>query len=248
MYPLEVTENLVFNHLPAWGWGANEDKIARRLPRNDYIDAQYLSLNPNRKVRFAIVIDVDSDLDVELMRSLNIPLPKTITGRHSSEDYRPIRQENPFTQQRGRVDAHDNKSIRPHLIYWLDGPVFINNKAQAQKYDRLCKRLKECLKTICKVDAINPTTTKNPAKLDWWSGYPAWHVIKGEDRLWTMDELDDAIRRAKVAYIRKPEKPVFSDCGKEPSKFQRQFARGFRPEVAAEGREQALYVLISTQK
>ncbi len=56
-----------------------------------------------------------------------------------------------------------------------------------------------------------------------------------------MDELDDAIRRAKVAYIRKPEKPVFSDCGKEPSKFQRQFARGFRPEVAAEGREQALY-------
>lgn len=242
LYPLEVTENLVFNHLPAWGWGANEDKFAHRMSRNDYIDAHYLSLNPPRSaVRVAIVVDIDSDLNVDLMKSLGIPMPKTITGRHSCEDYRPIREENPFTTQRCRLDTHDDKSARPHLIYWLDGPVFMRNKGQAQKYDRLCKRLKECLGTICTVDAINPTTTKNPAKLEWWSGDPAWHVIRGDDRLWTMDELDDAIRRAKVTYIRKPEKPVYSDTGKEPTRFQRQFSRGFRPEIAAEGRKQALY-------
>ena len=121
MYPLEVTENLVFESLPAWGLGANEDKVAHRLTRHDYIDAHYLSLNPRRNVRVAIVVDVDSDLDVEQMKSLNIPLPKTFTGRRSMQNC-------------------DGRSVRPHLIYWLSKPVFMMNKKQAQKDDRVIKR------------------------------------------------------------------------------------------------------------
>ena len=240
IYPLEVTERLVLKYLPAWGRGADEDKIVVRLRKSDYLDAHYLSVQPNGYVRVAIVVDIDSDLDVDLMKSLGIPMPRTITGHHSCDLRRPMRLENPFKQCRIHLDTHDDRSARPHLIYWLDRPIFLKNKAQARKYDRVCKALKECLRTICKVDAINPVTTKNPAKSDWWSGDPAWHVIKGNDKLWTLDELDDAIRRAKVTYKPKPEKAVYSDSREKPA-YQVSMARGFREEVAAEGRHNRLW-------
>ena len=219
MYPLEVTENLVFESLPKWGLGANEDKVAHRLTRHDYIDAHYLSLNPNRDVRVAIIVDVDSDLDVDLMKSLNIPLPKTFTGRRS---------------------GCDDRSIRPHLIYWLSKPVFMKNKKQAQKYDRVIKRLKGCLEAICDVDAINPTITKNPAKLEWRTWDPVWHVIKGDDRIWSLDELDDALSRAKVVPIKKVDKPANSDARNVP-KYQAGMANSFREDVAARGRHEQLF-------
>lgn len=240
VYPLEVTDCLVLKHLPLWGRGANEDKISHRLPQHDYIDAHYLSVQPSRKVRIAIVIDIDSDLDVELMKTLNLPMPRTITGRHSCEHRCLIRPGNPFQTRRSRLDTHQDHSSRPHLIYWLDRPIFMENKGQAQKYHRICKRLKAALATICKVDAINPPTTKNPAKMEWPSGDPAWHVIHGDNKLWTLDELDDAIRRAKVKYPSKPEKPVHSDTRQKP-KYQTSMAQGFREEVAAEGRHLALF-------
>ena len=221
MYPLEVTENLVFESLPKWGLGANEDKVAHRLTRHDYIDAHYLSLNPNRDVRVAIVVDVDSDIDVEQMKSLNIPLPKTFTGRLSMQNC-------------------DGRSVRPHLIYWLSKPVFMKNKRQAQKYDRVIKRLKGCLETICDVDAVNPTITKNPAKLEWRTGDPVWHVIKGDDRIWSLDELDDALSRAKVVPIKKVDKPTNSDARNVP-RYQTGMANGFREDVASRGRHEQLF-------
>ena len=221
IYPLEVTENLILENLPVRGFGANEDKIAHRLPLNDCLDSHYLSLNPKREVRVAIVVDVDSDLDVDLMKSLNIPLPKTFTGRRS-------------------IQNCDDRSVRPHLIYWLSKPVFMMNKKQAQKYDRVIKRLRGCLETICDVDAIDPTITKNPAKLEWRTWDPVWHVIKGDDRIWSLDELDDALSRAKVVPIKKVDKPANSDARNVP-KYQAGMANSFREDVAARGRHEQLF-------
>ena len=187
MFSLHVDDLLVLRHMPRnWTIAANEDKQCFWLPLHESIDAHYISLQPYDSKRIAIVLDVDSEINVDGMRALGIPLPKTFTGRkrHCSE------------QSKTLCD-------RPHLIYWLDQPTWMNRRQQANLYEDVCARLAQLVNSICIVDCVNPVTTKNPAKCHYGTEDLLYHVIRGDDRIWGLEELHDAIQDCEKKLIDK---------------------------------------------
>ncbi len=227
---------LVVKHLPKWSWAADLDKKAFRLPQHEFIDAHYLSPQPFPSKRVAIILDVDSHLDIDLMREIGMPLPRTFTGR-------PI--------QHGRHTV--SISNRPHLIYWLDQPVWMNDRRQAAKYNDVMMRLAFLVGTICDVENINTVTTKNPAKTLYASEDLYWHVVKGDDRLWTLDELDEAITRCEKApgperlytydvqaktseTCQTNSRPIYTDTRGPVPHLQRTLGANYRQHKADQGR------------
>lgn len=182
LYPLHVEEMLALKHLPKWSYAANEDKKAFKLPQQQFIDAHYYSPQPYSSKRIAIVLDVDSGLDVAAMRRMGMPLPRTFTGRkHSGLEYT------------------DDFSDRPHLVYWLQQPAWMNQRQQADLYNKVVDKLDHLLSRLCWVERINPTTTKNPAKCYYGTEDPIYHVIIGDKKVWELEELSEAIDECEAA-------------------------------------------------
>lgn len=234
LYPLHVEDMLVLKHLPRWSYAANENKKAFWSPQYEYIDAHYFSPQPYPSKRIAIVLDVDSDLDVAKMRELRMPMPRTITGRN-----RPGRK---YT---------DDFSERPHLVYWLAQPVWMNRSKQANLYNDVAERLQRLLGVLCFVERINPTTTKNPAKCVYRTLDPLYHVIEGDRRTWGLEELSEAIKECEVAmnvaaaaedsvYVA-INQTVYSDTKTPAPKLQKAIGEQFRQHIANAGRHQELF-------
>jgi hypothetical protein len=181
IFPLEVTDFMYLRHMPRWSYAANEDKVIFRSPQYEYIDAHCYSPQPYRTKKTAIILDIDTNLDVSELRRMGIPMPRTFTGRREA-------------------DASDNYSCRPHAVYWLHQPVWSNNRRkQTALYDDVCGRLKSLFGRLCFVERINPPTTKNPAKKHYGTENLFHHVIEGDLREWGLEELSDAINDCEMA-------------------------------------------------
>jgi|TARA_R100000081_G_scaffold92103_1_gene72578 hypothetical protein len=202
MLPLQVTDYLHLKHMPTWSRCANEDKkIIRKLPLFDYVDAHYIDLHPPFRTkkgraperRIAIILDVDSDFRPSDMVEIGMPLPKTFTGSS-----RNVNQFGPVAEV--KPSSLDNVVNRPHMIYWLHTPIWMDDYEQANQYKSIARRLAKLVGTISYVEAVNPVTTKNPAKLRHYNYEDLyWDVIEGDDHAWTLEELDEAITKAENA-------------------------------------------------
>lgn len=203
LLPLQVTDYLHLRYMPKWSRCANEDKklIPNKLPLFDYLDAHYVDLHPPFMTkkgpaperRIAIILDVDSDVRPSDMVEIGMPLPKTFTG--ASRDvpqFGPVAEWPPASL--------DNSIHRPHMIYWLHTPVWMDDYERAREYKLIARRLAKLVGTIAYVEAVNPVTTKNPAKLRHYNYDDLfWDVVEGDDRTWTLEELDEAITAAEKA-------------------------------------------------
>lgn len=249
-YPLEVTDYMDLRHMPRWSYAANEDKKIFWLPQHEYIDAHYYSPQPYRSKKVAIILDIDSNLDVARMREMGIPLPRTITGRPPH-------------------NADDHNSCRPHLVYWLHRPVWGNRRKDMNLYNDVCERLANLIGRLCYVERINTPTTKNPAKRIYGTENPFYHVIEGDLREWGLEELSDAIDDCEAALeaedainknvTKAINKTVYTDTRKwveEPNQFpcinrvpkmhripklHKVIGRRFRQHVANKGRHEGLF-------
>ncbi|WP_248646566.1 primase C-terminal domain-containing protein [Sulfitobacter sp. 15WGC] len=249
-YPLEVTDYMYLRHMPRWSYAANEDKKIFWLPQHEYIDAHYYSPQPYRSKKVAIILDIDSSLDVATMREMGIPMPRTFTGRPPH-------------------NASDHYSCRPHLVYWLNRPVWGNSRNDMALYNDVCGRLANLLGRLCYVERINPPTTKNPAKRVYGTEDPFYHVIEGDLREWGLEELSEAIDNCEAALAaaevrsksitKAINKTVYTDTRKwveEPNQFpcinrvpkmhripklHQVIGRRFRQHVANKGRHEGLF-------
>jgi len=249
-YPLEVTDYMYLRHMPRWSYAANADKKIFWLPQYEFIDAHYYSPQPYRSKKVAIILDIDSKLDVAEMRQMEIPLPRTFTGRREP-------------------DASNDCSCRPHLVYWLHLPVWANRNKQMDLYNRVCDRLRNLIGRLCYVERINPPTTKNPAKNRYGTEDPFYHVIEGDLREWGLEELSEAIDDCEAALAaaearsttitKAVNKTVYTDTRRwvdEPNQFpcinrvpkmhripqlHQVIGRRFRQHVADQGRHGGLF-------
>lgn len=204
MLPLQVTDYLHLKHMPTWSRCANEDKkIIKKLPLFDYVDAHYIDLHPPFRTkkgraperRIAIILDVDSGVRPSDMVEIGMPLPKTFTGAS-----RNVNQFGPVAK--AASPSLDDIVNRPHMIYWLHTPVWMDDYEQASLYKSITRRLAKLVGTIGYVEAVNPVTTKNPAKFRHYNHEDLyWHVVEGDDHAWTLQELDEAIAKAENAPI-----------------------------------------------
>ncbi|SDG83062.1 primase C-terminal domain-containing protein [Sulfitobacter delicatus] len=202
LLPLQVTDYLHLKHMSTWSRCANEDKkIIKKLPLFDYVDAHYIDLHPPLRTkkgraperRIAIVLDVDSNIRPSDMREIGMPMPKTFTANSANFGGRSPSDPEP---------SEDFSVNRPHLIYWLHTPIWMDDYEQANQYRLIARRLARLVGTISYVEAVNPITTKNPAKLRHYSSEQLyWDVVEGDNRTWTLAELDEAITEAENAPI-----------------------------------------------
>ena len=270
LLPLQVTDYLHLKHMPKWSKAANEDKkiIPGKLPLFDYVDAHYIDLHPTFRTkkgpaperRIAIVLDVDSDVRPSDMVEIGMPLPKTFTGSSRNvPQFGPVEDWPPASLE--------NSVHRPHLIYWLHTPVWLDNYEQANQYKSIARRLAKLVGTICYVEAVNPVTTKNPAKLRHYNYEDLfWEVVEGDDRTWTLDELDEAITAAEqaplhpaqIAYTPPPKAkktsfrsaerfrrathaPYYDDKGSDQSYLEKTIGANFDEEYASRGKNCNLF-------
>ena len=163
------------SRIPSYANCAGLDRhIVGRLPRDQAAKYPYIQINTKNRV-FNMIFDIDSDHAV-LDWLDNVPIkPAYFVGRRSG----------------GHL-------VRPHAVIKLKIPVDLTKGRQASLYKAIRKKIDELLMFgECVIDPITgerksplddgeKPTTKNPH-------HPAWSVIEGDDRLWTLDELRIAL-------------------------------------------------------
>lgn len=128
----------------------------------------YLQLD-RPKYYDVLVIDVDCDFDLSVLKGTGIPMPRYFVSRR---------------RQPGDTATYVR---RPHLVYWLRRPVLRRKDGKtteaARYYEAIWKTLKERLKDLgLNIDDARTDISKNPHN-------DAWDTVQGDYRDWSLQEL-----------------------------------------------------------
>ena len=237
-YPADTDRLIRIDRLPRFGYGAEKNKYIMRMTQSQLVYQAYIQPHRSQYLRDVIVIDVDSDLDLQRLKDAGIPIPATVVGRPWN-----------INRREAAKDSGRPWTRRPHLRWMLKIPVKLPrddmsrkqlSSARRQEYlyhrvrDELIRRIEEL---GFKVDRQDPVITKNPVSEE-------WHVVEGDVREWTLRDLKDALGLTDEDPAINDDQSPDTKKAKKPRWHQRASAsasKHFRIDYAMQGRTCMLF-------
>lgn len=201
-----VFRSLLEDRVPKFAYVAGVDKhIVGKRQKSEALSWPYVQINLKERI-FNIILDLDCDSAISDWYDALPIEPAYFAGR----------------KRNGQI-------VRPHAVIKLKIPVDVSKWKQMFLLVAIRNHIQERLELEgCKVDPKQPITTKNPACSETWSVKP------GDDRLWTLNELRDALHMPKPDEI--------DDCDLVSARrFMHSYDKYFDEETAAHGRNCELF-------
>ncbi|MDP2520544.1 primase C-terminal domain-containing protein [Shimia thalassica] len=201
-----VFRSLLEDRIPEHAYVAGADKhIVGKRMRSEAVLWPYVQINLRERI-YNIIFDLDCDSGISDWYDALPIEPAYFAGRRKN----------------GQI-------VRPHAVIKLKIPVDVTKWKQMFLLVAIRKHIQERLEFEgCNVDPKQPITTKNPGCKE------AWGVKLGDDRLWTLDELREALDM--------PMPEEIDDCDLVSARrFIRGYGKYFDEEHAAFGRNCELF-------